>query len=532
MSKLKQYKFLVAGVIGLVLLIPPQNLTTATVIVSNSGAKLGWQANQSRVIAQQPRSSQSEDIHVEIEPDWKIGSSGEQPNAYSITEFIREGNVIENWHELLTIHKFVLTANFGPPEDMFNSLKNLREKECPGSTIWNVIQKDEKSILYEWQAKPCLGWPEQHEIARIIDGKYNRFLIRYAAKVYQLESNLRTKWIERFSQAKIILLEVPYLEKNTLQGHQSGVTSVSFSPDGKTLASSSGIGDGTIKLWNVADGREIRSLNGHQSSVISVSFSPDGKTLASGGGANTLKLWNVADGKEIRSLTGHQSDVSSVSFSPDGKTLASGSFDSTIKLWSMADGKEIFTLHGHTSSVFSVSFSPDGKTLASGSGIEDGTIKLWSVADGKEIRSLNGHQSSVTRVSFSPDGKTLASGGGANTIKLWNVADGKEIRSLNGHKSTVWSISFSPDGKTLATGSQDKTIKLWNLETGKEICTFNGHQSVVLSLSFSPDGKTLASGSTDKTIKLWNVADCKLITESGKTGGDVLAEKIIASHPR
>jgi hypothetical protein len=196
MSKLKHHKFLVAGVIGLVLLIPPPKLT-----ISNSGAKLEWQAKQSMVFAQPPPILGREVLSFKTEEGWKIGSSAEQPNIYSIDEFIREGDDINSWHELLTIQNFALGRNFGSPEEFFNRLKASREKECPDSTIWNVLWKDEKSILYESQAKACLGWPEQHEIARIIDGKYNRFVISYTAKVYQIESDVRIKWIERLSGA-------------------------------------------------------------------------------------------------------------------------------------------------------------------------------------------------------------------------------------------------------------------------------------------------------------------------------------------
>ncbi|MEH2425326.1 MAG: hypothetical protein V7K48_31815 [Nostoc sp.] len=290
-------------------------------------------------------------------------------------------------------------------------------------------------------------------------------------------------------------------EHNRLQGHDNDVWSVSFSPDGKTLAS--GSADATIKLWNLETGKEIRTLTGHDNNVRSVSFSPDSKTLASGSDDKTIKLWNLETGKEIRTLTGHDNWVSSVSFSPDGKTLASGSADATIKLWNLETGKEIHTLTGHDNSVFSVSFSPDGKTLASGSA--DKTIKLWNLETGKEIRTLTGHDNFVWSVSFSPDGKTLASGSDDKTIKLWNLETGKEIHTLTGHDNYVRSVSFSPDSKTLASGSADATIKLWNLETGKEIRTLTGHDNWVSSVSFSPDGKTLASGSRDKTIKLWNL---------------------------
>ena len=320
-------------------------------------------------------------------------------------------------------------------------------------------------------------------------------------------------------------------ERSSFSGHQDAVRGVSFSPDGKTIASASA--DKTIKLWNVADGKELRTLSGHQSEVYSTSFSPDGKTIASASADKTIKLWNVVDGKELRTLSGHQQGVTSVSFSPDGQTIASASEDSTVKLWNVTDGKELRTLSGHQQGVTSVSFSPDGQTIASAS--RDITVKLWNVADGKELRTLSGnqveswnladgkklrtlsgHQGEVTSVSFSPDGQTLASASEDKTIKLWNVADGRELRTLLGHQMGVISVSFSPDGQTLASASDDSTVKLWNVTDGKELRTLLGHQMGVISVSFSPDGQTLASTSEDKTIKLWNVTDGKeLRTLSG-----------------
>src|SRR5436305_39075 len=119
----------------------------------------------------------------------------------------------------------------------------------------------------------------------------------------------------------------------------------------------------------------LATLKGH-SRVESVAFSPDGKTLASAGDS-TIKLWEVASGKNTATPTGQKELVGAVVVSRDGKTLASVSVDRTIKLWDVASGKNNSTLTGHKDRVVCVAFSPDGKTLASGSG--DKTIKLWDV---------------------------------------------------------------------------------------------------------------------------------------------------------
>ena len=156
---------------------------------------------------------------------------------------------------------------------------------------------------------------------------------------------------------------------------KGSISEVAWSPDGTRLAVANSIG---IWIYDAHTGAEVALLTGHTDWVSSVSFSPDGLTLASGSWDNTVRLWEVASGQEKAVLEGHTDWVRSVSFSPDGTTLASGgSGDGTVRLWEVASGQEKAVLEGHTWATTSVSFSPDGLTLASGSG--DGTILLWDM---------------------------------------------------------------------------------------------------------------------------------------------------------
>jgi WD40 repeat protein len=296
-------------------------------------------------------------------------------------------------------------------------------------------------------------------------------------------------------------------------GHTSGVRSVAVSPDGRTLIS--GSDDHTLKLWDVASGREMRTFKGHDDYVRSVAFSPDGHTIASGGDDKTIKLWDVASGRVLRTLSGDGDAVYSVAFSPDGRTLACGSKgqpltrNGNLKLWDVATGRELRTLNGHKGYVSSVVFSSDGRTLASGSW--DKTIKLWDLASGRELRTFAGHVDSVYSIAYSTDGHTLASGSDDKTIKLWDVASGQALRTFTGHGDTVYSLSFSADGRTLASGSRDKTIKLWNIASGIELRTLSGHEHWVNSVAFLPDGKTIVSASADNKLMLWDVASKKML---------------------
>lgn len=303
----------------------------------------------------------------------------------------------------------------------------------------------------------------------------------------------------------------------TLKGHAAEVRGLSYSPDGKLLASAGS--DQSIKLWDIATGKELATLNGGIS-LWSVVFSPDGKLLASGT-HSAIKLWDVKSGKELTTIPGFLGQSRAVVFSPDGTTLASDSMDNkkdgtwTIALWDVKTGKRKATLKGHLDGpVDCLAYSPDGKTLASG--CRDDTVKLWDVATGQEKATLLGHRNWVMSVSWSPDGKTLASGSRDHTIILWDVATAKAKATLKGPRSEVLCVAYSPDGKTLARcgdalRNDPGYVGLWDSATGRETARLLGHKSsevftFVPCVAWSPDGRTVASGGSDATILLWDIA--------------------------
>jgi WD40 repeat protein len=161
---------------------------------------------------------------------------------------------------------------------------------------------------------------------------------------------------------------------------------VKFSPDGTMLAACGGILTGSVQLWHVSSRKEKTIHRGRQlQGVHSLSFSPNGKTLAVASSlTGKIELLEVTDGKysaePIETPRGQL--TFSIAFSPDGNTLAAGGDDGFVRLWEVGTRKLAATLNGHTGGVTSVAFSPDGKLLAAAS--RDKMIRLWGISIGNK----------------------------------------------------------------------------------------------------------------------------------------------------
>jgi len=295
-------------------------------------------------------------------------------------------------------------------------------------------------------------------------------------------------------------------ERNQFVGHQGCLYSVSFSPNGKYIATASD--DGTARLWDLL-GNQLAELKKHQSAVYSVSFSPNGEYIATASDDGTAQLWDLS-GNQIVEFRGHQGCLYSVSFSPNGEYIATASADGTARLWDLL-GNQLAELKRHQGLVYCVSFSPNGEYIATASA--DGISRVWDLS-GNQIAELREHQNWVFSVSFSPNGEYLVTASADGTARLW-LLSGKKIARIR-HRSWVRSASFSPNGKYIATASDDSTVRLWDL-SGNQIAQFQ-HRDWVRSVSFSPDGQYLATVGSDSTTRLWDLSEKHLVQWKGHQG--------------
>ena len=405
----------------------------------------------------------------------------------------------------------------------------------------------------------------------------------------------------------------PEVAVGAVEGNGTGMACLAFSPDGTILAAgSSGTGNtgstefAEVYLWEVARGTLLHHFPAHQGWIRSLSFSRDGRTLASAGSESVVRLTDVATGREVLAQPGHRSWIRTLAISPADAAIFTAGQDGTVRRWdpssgrelgviarfaappntmavtldgrglliagsfgapvllSTADGGELRRFAGFPQPAFidSISLSPDGRTFAcqatiretasgkvlaqlrdekgqpppgirtrflySPDGREVITVDgegatVWDVATGKVVRRAVRAKVQDYHPALSPDGRLLATGsvemdgpGGHRgpAGHLWEMASGREVAKLEGFDEATRDLAFSPDGRLLASGGGssssdrgDNTVRLWDVATGRELRRLEGHMAWINAIAFTPDGRSVVSAGEDATALIWDISD-------------------------
>jgi WD40 repeat protein len=247
----------------------------------------------------------------------------------------------------------------------------------------------------------------------------------------------------------------------------------------------------STKIWDLEKGELLLTIP----TGAWPRFSPDGKLVAVAG--DDLRVWNVADRKEVRKISGYQGPVECVAFSPDGNVLAAGGHDREIRLWDPQTGKRLLTcVPCKEVAPYFLTFVEGGKSLLSAhhwSNYWNDESTVWDLQTGKEIK---------TWVS----GRALReSNYGNRLLFLRGAFDPLSLKALTDFPRHLHASAVSPDGVHMAVAYGSK-IRIWDRKKGVYCAVLAEHTGDVYSQSFSPDGKILASGSADGSIRLWDVA--------------------------
>ena len=283
------------------------------------------------------------------------------------------------------------------------------------------------------------------------------------------------------------------------------VNVLALSPDGKAVAAS---GFHEVSVWKLADGTLTHRIRGLAERVNAISYSPDGKWLATADGdpgrSGSVKIWAAdrdGNASTARELLASPDAVLAVAFSPDGQHLAAAGSDRAVRVWEVKSLKLLATIEDHADWIHDLAFSSDGLRIATAS--RDRTSKVFRWQTRQTLVTFSGHAETVNTVAFHPDGKLVATGGADGQVRVWNPDDdAKQVASFGGSGGPVLRVRYAPDGRRLYAASADKAIRV--IEKEGTTATLQGHSDWVYALTLSTDGRTLVSGSWDGEIRLWN----------------------------
>lgn len=306
----------------------------------------------------------------------------------------------------------------------------------------------------------------------------------------------------------LVSCAVPFVRPSErLSGHTARVMGVSWSPDGRQVASSAL--DGTVRIWDTQKRVPTAVFNTESPWVLSVAWSPDGKRLAATTNAS-VEVWDPATEKRVvLMITGegvaHGPRNIYAAWSPDGRLLALyGWDDGTVKIIDAENGAEAAVIRKSSAMVSSVDWSMDGKRLATAGW--DRKLRFWDTGSWTGTSEVDLNVQGVIKIAWSPAGKMLSWHAYlGNELVIWDTAAGKMERKL-AVPSGVTSAAWSPDGSTIATASGDGTLGLWDASTGGLKMSLL-HGSHIDRMLWSPDSARIATVPFgENTVNIWDAA--------------------------
>lgn len=366
------------------------------------------------------------------------------------------------------------------------------------------------------------------------------------------------KTVRIFDVATEFLAPVEKNFDSLFEERKKSVNSVSFSPDGLKIVSTSGC---EVFVWDVTRRCLLTTLREHDDTVTSSSFNTSSSKLCSCDIGGEVRVWDALTYEVLATLK--SPGVASVAFTLDGYKVVMRYIDYRVSFWDYFGGEIVHKFcnerqvyRPYPYQVNLVTFSPEGllktisvvnaKIAVNGLLIDSDItqeIQLWDVVSQECISTLERYSPSCTHqgeyldgeqvmeqvkengndviennggsdgdscsvqsraFSFSPDGLSIAVGFTDGAIVVSDILRGTTKTTLLGHTALVTSLCFNIEGSRVVSGSEDYSVKIWDLQGEELVCTLNGHSGRVVHVTYSPCGLMVASASEDKTLILWD----------------------------
>jgi len=273
------------------------------------------------------------------------------------------------------------------------------------------------------------------------------------------------------------LEELPRPPIELLARHEvTGYQAQRFSADGRLTLT--GHWDGTVRLWDVADDRLLRTLEGHRGQVMNIDFDGDARHALSTGYDGTVRFWDLRTGRCLAVFpAGSETRFSPVRLSADGRVGVWVGESGRVEVWDLGPGvlRAVLGSPLRDSSIEDSTFqvSADGNIVLTA---EESGARVWDSVSGRSRALTTSAPSKPRDLCLSPDGRFAAVATADRAIRIWDLVEGRRVRRLTGHTAAAGTLAFSSDLRYLLSGSiGDRTVRYWELETGRCLRTFPDH---------------------------------------------------------
>ncbi len=280
--------------------------------------------------------------------------------------------------------------------------------------------------------------------------------------------------------------------------HSGRIWHIELSPDGESFATSSS--DHTVCVWAMEDASQYFCVE-HDDIVYDVLYNKDGSMMMSAGEDGTVRLWDAADGNLLKSYDFNGTTIWDLEINPDGSQLAVARDDSYVSIIDLnnLDKKPRNLKQEEEGGVYKMAYSPDGEWL--GVATSSGKTFIWNMVGYYFARGAV-HLDEVYAVDFSPDSTRMISGGADSAVRMTRTRTGDELFSVT-HGDWVEDLIFGPDGSWFAVAADDNNVWIWDAGTGVEKLRMQ-HDGFVQKVEISASGEWIATTGYDQTVRIWD----------------------------
>ena len=305
--------------------------------------------------------------------------------------------------------------------------------------------------------------------------------------------------------AAVAIAQAPQQNLLTIKMPVEGTSSAMSAPSQRSAV----VGrDRKLRIWDIADGRLLRTIALSTAEVDVTAISDDGRWIFIGDHAGTATVWNAQTGAaQLRRRLLHY--ASSVAYTQDGKFIAIAPMGEPIQVFDLTSAKKLYQTGPVVGGTVALAFSRDGAKLATADA--DTAVRVYDARSGKQISENRDFHLEPLAVDFSSDGRQVVAGGGDKVLAVIDAATGKLVRSLPRTDEPASSLKISPDGTLVAVilmkaenMMQPAPVVQWEIATGKEKSSWMP-LALALSIGWMRDGRLISASGEPGVVHFWRV---------------------------